>query len=171
MTLKKHIFLTGLLLLLPFISGCLAVTIRDDPFGRNNPNPLGNYNSSALRGWVFKHVRIPYIRHYPPALSMRDISLPYNLDILLQVDAFSKHEPYTTDLHNTRKTDIQGSGTIFHIQEPISGYNLYIELNSNAIGDIAKKHGLTKVYFADLEIFEVLGGIWQHQKLHIYGEK
>jgi len=157
-------------LLLPFISGCLAVTIRDNPFGRNNPNPFVNVNSSALTGLIFKHVRIPYTRHNAPGLSIRDISLPYNLDKFLQVDAFSIEEPYTTDLHNTKITDMKGFGTIFHIQEPISGYNLYIEFNSNAIGDIAKKHGLTKVYFADIEIFEVLGGIWQHQRLHIYGE-
>ena len=78
--------------------------------------------------------------------------------------------PYTTDLHSTPVTDIHSNGMIIRIEEPVSGYGLYTEFNSNAIGDIAKKHGLSKVYFADLETFNILG-IWKHEKLHIYGEK
>jgi len=78
--------------------------------------------------------------------------------------------PYTTDLHNTPVTDIHSNGIIVRIEEPVSGYGLYTELNSNAMGDIAKKHGLSKIYFADLETFDILG-IWKHEKLHIYGEK
>ncbi len=77
--------------------------------------------------------------------------------------------PYTLDLDNTPVTNIHANGLIIHIEEPVSGYGLYTEFNSNAIGDIAKKHGLTKVYFADIEIFDVLG-IWHHERLHIYGE-
>ncbi len=77
--------------------------------------------------------------------------------------------PYTTDLHNTPVTDIHSDGIIIRIEEPVSGYGFYTELNSTAIGDIAKKHGLSKVYFADLEIFSILG-VWRHEKLHIYGE-
>ena len=77
--------------------------------------------------------------------------------------------PYTLDLNNTPVTNIRANGLIIHIEEPVTGYGFYTELNSNAIGDIAKKHGLTKVYFADLEIFDVLG-IWHHERLHIYGE-
>ncbi len=78
-------------------------------------------------------------------------------------------EPYTQDLNNTPVTNIHSDGMVFHIAEPVSGYNFYIELNSNAIGDIAKKHGMKKVYFADLEIFEILG-LWRHERLHLYGE-
>jgi len=78
--------------------------------------------------------------------------------------------PYTQDLNNTHVTNIHANGLIIHVEEPISGYGLYTEFNSNAIGDVARKHGLTKVYFADMEIFDVLG-IWHHERLHIYGEK
>ncbi|MBW2606856.1 MAG: hypothetical protein JRD05_04385 [Deltaproteobacteria bacterium] len=78
--------------------------------------------------------------------------------------------PYTKNLNNTPVTNIHANGIVFHAAEPVSGYNFYIELDSNAIGDIAKKHGLKKFYFADLEIFSILG-IWKHEKLHIYGEK
>ena len=78
--------------------------------------------------------------------------------------------PYTTDINNTPVTDIRSDGIIIRIKEPVSGYGFYTELNTIAIGDIAKKHGLKKVYFADIEVFSVLG-IWTHEKLHIYGEK
>ncbi|MEA3437124.1 MAG: hypothetical protein U9R43_11705, partial [Thermodesulfobacteriota bacterium] len=143
MTLKKRIFLAGMLLLLPLIGGCLAVTIRD--------NPYGNVNHNVLRGWIFKNVRVPYTRHSPPPLCTRDIVLPY-VSAYYKNDVFSIVEPYTTNLHNTTVTDSQAYGTIFHIEEPFSGYNFYIEFNSNAIGDIAKKHGMSAVYFADIEI-------------------
>ena len=146
-------------MLLPLIGGCLVVGSVDNRFGR--------VNSSVLTGRIFKHVRIPYAKHFQssPLLSIQR----FDLDYFLKGDVFTSVGPFKTDLLNTPVKDTQASGIIIHIQEPVSGYGLYTEFNSNAIGDIAKKHGLTKVYFADLEIFNVLG-IWTHERLHIYGE-
>ncbi len=140
-------------MLLPLISGCLAV---------------GSVDSGVLRGRIFKHVRVPYTKNLQnaPIMSIP----PLDINYFLKGDIFTNVGPYKTDLHNTPVTDSQSHGIIIHIEEPISGYGLYAEFNSNSIGDIAKKHGLTKVYFADIEIFNVLG-IWKHEKLHIYGEK
>lgn len=152
MTLKKNISLAGILLLLPLIVGCLAV---------------GRVDSGILRGRIFKHVRVPYSADFynPPVLAIGPID-----SNILRGEIFTNVRPYKSDLHNTPVTNIHANGIIIHIEEPVSGYGLYTEFNSNAIGDIAKKHGLTKVYFADVEIFNVLG-IWKHEKLHIYGEK
>lgn len=47
-------------------------------------------------------------------------------------------------------------------------YYVQVEWESNAIGDIMKKHGLTKVHYADLEILSVLG-IWTQRFVHVYG--
>ncbi len=77
--------------------------------------------------------------------------------------------PYTIDLHNTPVGSKKGKGTVIQIKEPVSGYGIYTELNSNAIGDIAKKNGMKKVYYADLEILIVLR-VWKHNKINIYGE-
>ncbi len=77
--------------------------------------------------------------------------------------------PYTVNLDNTPVVLIPSEGKISQINEPFSGYAFYSRFDSNAIGDIAKKHGLKKVYFADLEIFSILG-IWRHEKIFIYGE-
>ena len=77
--------------------------------------------------------------------------------------------PLTMNLDNTPSTIFQANGKIIKVVEPFSGYNFYAEFNSNAIGDIAKKHGLKKVYFADLEIFSILG-IFNCELVRIYGE-
>ena len=80
--------------------------------------------------------------------------------------------PYTSDLIDTKNVPevvIHARGKITRIREPISGYGVYAEWNSNAIGDIAERQGLQTVYYADMEIFSILG-IWKDTKLHIYGE-
>ena len=45
-----------------------------------------------------------------------------------------------------------------------------VEWDSNGIGEIAKKNGITDIYFADIETVSVLFGIWQQQYVHIYGK-
>ena len=77
--------------------------------------------------------------------------------------------PLTTDLYNTPSSIFQSNAKIIKVKEPFSGYGFYGEFNSNAIGDIAKKHGLKKVCFADLEIFSILG-IFKYEEVYIYGE-
>jgi hypothetical protein len=77
--------------------------------------------------------------------------------------------PYTKDLDNTQAINIQAGGKIICIKEPVSGLGLYAAFNSNAIGEIAKRHSFKKVYFADLELFNILG-IYKYEKLYIYGE-
>ena len=77
--------------------------------------------------------------------------------------------PLTTDLNDTPSGVFQGTGMIVRITEPITEYNFYAEFNSNAIGDVAKKLGINKIYYVDLEVFDVLG-VWTHKKIIIYGE-
>lgn len=78
--------------------------------------------------------------------------------------------PLSRDLNASLLKENEGTGKVIKIKEPISGYGIYAELNSNAIGEIAKKHGIGTVYFADQERFSVLG-IWTTTKVIIYGEK
>ena len=77
--------------------------------------------------------------------------------------------PLSRDLDVSPLKDNDGTGKVVKIKDPISGYGIYAELNSNAIGEIAKKHGISKVYFADQELFSVLG-IWTTTEVIIYGE-
>jgi hypothetical protein len=78
--------------------------------------------------------------------------------------------PLTADLNQTPAGIDSGGGKIFRIKEPFSGYGIYAEFNSNAVGEIAKKHGLKTVYYADIERLSILG-IWRHDKVIVYGEK
>jgi hypothetical protein len=120
MSHQRRVLLSGLCLLLFFLTGCLSA---------------GRISNRALNGYLFTKIKVPY----------------------------------TINLDNTPAVLIPSEGKILQISEPFSGYGFYAEFNSNAIGDIAQEHGLKKVYFADMEIFSILG-IWRHEKIFIYGE-
>ena len=78
--------------------------------------------------------------------------------------------PLTTNLN---ETPVPGSdppsGRVLEIKEPISGAGIYAKIDSNAIGDIARKNGMQTLYFADQEIFSILG-IWSTYRTLLYGE-
>ncbi len=78
--------------------------------------------------------------------------------------------PLTRDLQHT-PTPLQtpNSGRTLEIKEPISGLGLYVQVDSNAIGDIAHKNGMQTLYFADRQFFSILG-IWTTDKTILYGE-
>ena len=76
--------------------------------------------------------------------------------------------PFTRDLNNTPAPELKG-GRKRIITITLPRANVSAEFSSNALADIAKEQGLTKLYFADLEIFDVLG-IFSTRKLILYGE-
>ena len=78
--------------------------------------------------------------------------------------------PYSIDLNNTPAGDASGKSKTLRIREPFTNLGVYTELNTNAIGDIALKNGMDKVYFADLEVFSIFS-VWRTQTLVIYGER
>jgi hypothetical protein len=78
--------------------------------------------------------------------------------------------PLTTDLHNTPVPDLKpGSGQTVEVKEPISGYGFYARVSSRAIGDIARKNGMHRLYFADQQIFSILGIYTSHRTI-LHGE-
>ena len=58
-----------------------------------------------------------------------------------------------------------GQGDIKHIS-----YYVDVMWDSNAIGDIAKKHGIETIYYADIETLSVLT-IWNQYTVHVYGKQ
>lgn len=76
-----------------------------------------------------------------------------------------KIEPLTTDYHDTPATSVQGKGDVKEIS-----YYVRVLWNCNGIGDIAKRHGFEKVYYADLETLSVFG-IWKQEWALVYGTK
>ncbi len=77
--------------------------------------------------------------------------------------------PLTKDLNETPVVKKNATSKVIKIKEPLSGYGIYAEVNSNAIGEIASRHGFNRVYFADQELFSILG-IWTTTNIIIYGE-
>jgi hypothetical protein len=78
--------------------------------------------------------------------------------------------PLTWDLHDTKKPQaLPQHAKIIEISEPFTGFSINAKLNSNAIGEIAKAHGIETLYFADQERFSILG-IWTYHKVTLYGE-
>lgn len=79
-------------------------------------------------------------------------------------------EPYTEDFNNTPV----GSKTLilhdYTIKEPVSGYSISAQWTSGEILNRAAEAGMTSVYYADVQTFAILSGIYKRQKLIIYGD-
>jgi hypothetical protein len=77
--------------------------------------------------------------------------------------------PLTWDLHATPvPRDMPRDAKIIEVREPFSGLGINARLNANAIGEIARAHGIKTLYFADQERFSILG-IWTSHKVILYG--
>ena len=72
--------------------------------------------------------------------------------------------PLDVNLRNTPAQKGDEAGDTKH-------FRFYVEVNwdSNSIGDIAKKAGMERVYYADLTRFNVLG-VWRQNYVTIYGK-
>lgn len=46
----------------------------------------------------------------------------------------------------------------------------WAEVNSRAIGDAAKQHGLKVIHFADMRTISVLGGLYRRRSIQVWGE-
>lgn len=88
-------------------------------------------------------------------------SLPQDQPVFIYANTI---RPLDLNMNKTPVSSKQGKGTTKHLE-----YQVSIEWDSNAVGEIAKEKGFKKVYFADIESLCVLG-IWQQNTVHIYGE-
>ena len=74
-------------------------------------------------------------------------------------------EPLDTDFHAAPVFAGEGHLTMKELRVRVAD----VQWASNAVGDIAREHGLSRVWYADLETFSVLG-VWNEFTLHVYGE-
>ena len=73
--------------------------------------------------------------------------------------------PLDLNLNRTPVYQTQGKDSTKTVQ-----YYLSVDWGSTGIGDVAKRHGMTRVYYADLETRTVLG-FWRQHWVHVYGER
>ena len=58
----------------------------------------------------------------------------------------------------------QATGDIQQIQ-----FYVTILVGENGIGEVAKKHGIETIYYADDETRSVFFGLWSEEIIHVYG--
>lgn len=62
----------------------------------------------------------------------------------------------------------RGASSIEHVVIPTTMYSA--RWDTNAISDVMKRGGLAEVYYADLETFSVLFGLWNQYTVYAYGK-
>ena len=77
--------------------------------------------------------------------------------------------PLTKDLNATRvPATPPDSDRVVEIKEPFTGVGMYARVSVNALGDIALQNGVETLYFADQEVFSILG-VWKTHRVYLYG--
>jgi hypothetical protein len=76
--------------------------------------------------------------------------------------------PLTEDLDDDTAVVVHKSSDTRQVREPFTGAGLSAVWHTNALGDIAKEHGLTQLDYADVETLSVLG-IWTQKTVHLHG--
>jgi hypothetical protein len=79
-------------------------------------------------------------------------------------------EPLTFNREPTkmRESEREAVGRITHLSYPLTA-GLSVRLGKNGLGDIAKEHGISTIYYADIEKWSALFGIWSMDVVHVYG--
>jgi len=77
--------------------------------------------------------------------------------------------PLTRNMRDTPRSTAAGQSSSKVIREPVSGAGVSVEWASRAIGDIARRHDLAEVYYADLRTVSYVLGIWRQQQVIVHG--
>ena len=56
------------------------------------------------------------------------------------------------------------------LSEPVTGLDIRVEVNSNALGDAAKQNGIDTMYYADIRRQSILLGIWEKNTIILKGQ-
>jgi hypothetical protein len=64
----------------------------------------------------------------------------------------------------------EGEGSSKKLTLPTTRIDISAEWDSRAIGDIAKKHGMSTVYSCDIRRESYLLGLWRRDEVIVYGE-
>jgi len=79
-------------------------------------------------------------------------------------------EPYVMNMSHTPRPERTVKLGTSQLKAPVTNLNLSAEWNSRAIGDAARKNGLTDIYYADIRTQSVLFGLWSRKTILVYGK-
>jgi len=78
--------------------------------------------------------------------------------------------PYSTDFQGVPVGSKVCRVGEHRLKEPISGAGVSVTWTSRVIQEAALNAGITNLYYADLETFRILDGIYQKKTLILYGD-
>jgi hypothetical protein len=80
-------------------------------------------------------------------------------------------EPFTLDMNRTPNPEDARTAEVAsqRLTEPLTGLDIRVEFNSNALGDATEKSGIDTIYYADIRHQSILLGIWQKDTLIVVG--
>lgn len=67
-----------------------------------------------------------------------------------------------------REGEREAIGRINQFQYPLTA-GLGVRIGKNGLGDIAREHGINTIYYADIERWSAVFGIWSAEVVHVYG--
>ena len=79
-------------------------------------------------------------------------------------------EPECVDMRSTPIGEKTSKGGLYKIELPFTKVNLTAEWNTRGLGDVAKKGGISTIYYCDLRTLSILGGIYRKQETIVYGK-
>jgi hypothetical protein len=79
-------------------------------------------------------------------------------------------QPIVLNMRDTPRGSRMVEIDSYHLEVPYTQGMVNTELFSRAIGDAAKRHGLEKVYFADLHTVSVFGNLYKRQSVEVWGD-
>lgn len=80
-------------------------------------------------------------------------------------------DPLDIDMHNTRRSDESAMGGSYKVQEPLTSLRISSEWSSRGMADIATHFNFRRIYYADIETFSILMGIYENKNVIVYGER
>lgn len=82
----------------------------------------------------------------------------------------NKVVPYSEDFNQTPIGSKSCMVDDFKVKEPFTGINASAEWMTSSVYEKATEAGITKIYYADLRVFSLLGGIYSNKALIVYGD-
>jgi hypothetical protein len=80
--------------------------------------------------------------------------------------------PLTKNSTNVPVSTVAGEGSTVELQEPFSGYGLWVEWGSHrGLGDVAQRQCVDLLSHADIRRERILGGVWKRTTVTVYGQK
>jgi len=79
-------------------------------------------------------------------------------------------EPYSEDFHNTPVGTKTCRVDEHILREPFTRADVSVSFTSRVVSEAAQKAGMTNIYYADLETFSVMKGVYEKRTLILSGD-